>query len=335
MRSSLIKNINALISIYYFFNFSLLMKNFCKSILLLCVVVCYPVFADLYDDAYNAYKNKDYEAAISIWSSDELKEDPRALFSLGRLHMQGVGLEKDEALAVEFYIAAAEGGHLSAQFNLGLAYFKGRGVDKDFDKAMEWWEKAADAGHSAAQYNIGALLWEGQVVEQDQATAMKWFRTAMHNNNEQASSFLQSLFEPMYSELRENFKFYRDDNTVRDISLIEELSLFKLGQQAYSQGEFDQALKYWTPLAKDGHFDSQYYIAQLYEKGEGVEASFETALPMYEKAARAGQADSQYRLGLYHINEAPDVNRTLGLYWMQSAADNGHLKAQDYMKNES
>jgi TPR repeat protein len=310
------------------------MKNFCSGIFLLWILACFPAIADLYNDAYTAYKNEDYATAVSIWSSEELKTDPRALFSLGRLRMQGVGLEKDEALAVAYYLEAAEAGHLSAQFNLGLAYFKGRGVEKDTDKAMKWWAKAADAGHSSAQYNIGALLWEGRVVEQDQATAMKWFRTAMHNNNEQASTFLQSLFEPMYSELRENFKFYRDDTTVRDISLIEELGLFKLGQQAYSQGAYDQALKYWTPLAEDGHFDSQYFIAQLYEKGEGVKASFETALSMYEKAARAGQPDSQYRLGFYHINEAPETNRTLGLYWMQSAADNGHLEAQNYMKNE-
>jgi len=311
------------------------MKNFCSGIFLLWIFACFPATADLYNDAYTAYKNEDYATAVSIWSSEELKTDPRALFSLGRLRMQGVGLEKDEALAVAYYLEAAEAGHLSAQFNLGLAYFKGSGVEKDIDKAMKWWGKAADAGHSAAQYNMGALLWEGRVVEQDQATAMKWFRTAMHNNNEQASTFLQSLFEPMYSELRENFKFYRDDTTVRDISLIEELGLFKLGQQAYSQGAYDQALKYWTPLAEDGHFDSQYFIAQLYEKGEGVKASFETALSMYEKAARAGQPDSQYRLGFYHINEAPEINRTLGLYWMQSAADNGHLEAQNYMKNES
>ena len=311
------------------------MKNFCRIISLLWIFACLPATADSYNDAYIAYKNKDYATAISIWSSDELKKDPRALFSLGRLHMQGVGLEKDEALAVDYYREAAEAGHLSAQFNLGLAYFQGRGVEKNVDNAMKWWGKAADAGHSAAQYNMGALLWEGQVVAQDQATAMKWFRAAMHSDNAQASAFLQSLFEPMYSELRENFKFYRDDTTVRDISLIEELGMFKLGQQAYSQGAFDQALKYWTPLAEDGHFDSQYFIAQLYEKGEGVKSSFDTALSMYEKAARAGQVDSQYRLGLYHINEAPEINRTLGLYWMQSAADNGHLEAQNYMKNES
>ena len=195
------------------------------------------------------------------------------------------------------------------------------------------WGKAAKADHAAAQYNIAALLWSGQEVPRDQAMAMKWFRISLANGSEQASDFLFSLFEPMYSELKENHELYRSSNTGRKIPLVEEMGMFKLAQQAMAAGSFDQAFNYWLPLAEDGHDESQFMIAGLYEHGQGVQTDMDEALKWYEAAAKSGLADAQFRLGLYHLNEAPGKNETLGLYWMQSAADNDLPAAIEFMKN--
>lgn len=55
----------------------------------------------------------------------------------------------------------------------------------------------------------------------------------------------------------------------------------------------------------------------------------------YETAAKFGHAKAQYRMGIYHFKEAPEVNETLGFYWMQSAADNEHPNAQTYLDSGS
>lgn len=290
-------------------------------------------WAATYEEGYEAYKAEHYDSAAKIWSSEELGSDIRALFSLGRLYMNGKGVEVNQQKAVEYYQKAADGGHLSAQFNLGLAYFKGAGVSKNIEQAMALWRGAAEAGHDGAQYNVGALLWQGELVEQDQATAMEWFRQSSSNGNSQAKRFLGSLFSPMHSELRDNLTYYSEKNSSRTISVVEELGLYKLAQQAYSKQEFKQAFKYWLPLAEDGHPDSQFKVAMMYENGQGIEENFDEAIMLYQKAANAGQSDAQYRIGLYHMTESTEPNKTLGLYWIQSAADNNNLEAQAYLNN--
>ena len=301
------------------------------AVVLLCVCA-QSVLADSYDQAFDAYQKGDYQRAMEIWSSSELKKDPRALFGLGRMHMGGELPNSDPARAVDYYTKAANLGHLSAQFNLGLAYYVGNGVEKNMQQAVYWWESAANNGHGSAQYNLGALLWAGVDVPKDQATAMKWFRASLHNDNPQAAKFLYSLFEPMYNELKVNHDRYRQSSAGRTISIIEEMGMFKLGQQAADQGDFGQAIKYWQPLAADGHRESQYMIGTMYEAGHADGKDFADALRLYERAAAAGQPDAQYRMALYHESEAPDPNETLALYWYQSAADNGHEKAREYLE---
>ena len=285
-----------------------------------------------YDQGLQAYAAGDYGAAVAAWSAPGLADDPQSLFALGVLYMRGIGVPRDESVAVQYYRRAAEAGLASARFNLGLAYFSGRGVDKDAAQAMRWWQMAAAQDHAVAQYNLAAILWSGDGVPRDQARAMHWFREARSNGSEEASSFLLTLFEPMYQVVTENTLERVRGESDRSIPLIDEFGLYKLGLQAVAEGNYAQAFGYWEPLALDGHADSQYQVAQLYEKGLGVESDFDKALTWYDRAAQQSHGPAQYRLGLYHMNESPDPNKALGFYWIQSAADNGDEQARRYIE---
>ena len=282
-----------------------------------------------YATGLQAYASADYARAIQEWSVPELAEHPQTLF--GVMHMRGLGVEQDRAKAVSYYLTSAELGFSSAQFNLGLAYYGGKGVGRDAEKTRYWWQQAAERGHAVAQYNLAAILWSGDGVAQDQALAMHWFREAKSNGSEDATNFLLTLFEPMYRELTvDTLERVRGDSR-RTIPLIDEFGLYKLGLQAMEKQQFAQAFGYWEPLAKDGHVESQYQIARLYEAGQGVESNLDSALYWYDRAAQKGHGASQFRLGLYHMNESPDPNKALGFYWIQSAADNGDAEAQAYI----
>ena len=45
---------------------------------------------------------------------------------------------------------------------------------------------------------------------------------------------------------------------------------FQTGLDAYERGEFTLALEEWTPLAEQGDVDAQNYLADMYDKGQGV-----------------------------------------------------------------
>ncbi|KAF8947428.1 hypothetical protein BGZ52_007849, partial [Haplosporangium bisporale] len=56
---------------------------------------------------------------------------------------------------MEWYLKAADQGHMGAQFNIGFLYDDGQGVPQDYSQAMKWYLKAADQGDMDAQLNIG------------------------------------------------------------------------------------------------------------------------------------------------------------------------------------
>ena len=82
--------------------------------------------------------------------------DPVAVCELWYSYHHGqLGLEKDEARAVELYECAAELGSKDAQYSLGVLYMKGTGVGKDTAKAIRHYEAAAMSGHVSARFNLG------------------------------------------------------------------------------------------------------------------------------------------------------------------------------------
>ena len=64
---------------------------------------------------------------------------------------------KDYARAYYWWNLLAEGGHARSQTNLGLLFLRGQGVDKNVSLAIRWMEKVAQQGVMTAQYNLGFL----------------------------------------------------------------------------------------------------------------------------------------------------------------------------------
>ncbi len=81
-------------------------------------------------------------------------------------------------LAYKEFLASAEEGHADSQFNVALMYEQGIGVEKDEKKAVEWYGKSAAQGNSAAQFNLGVMYENGRGTEVDFAKANEWYRKA-------------------------------------------------------------------------------------------------------------------------------------------------------------
>jgi S1-C subfamily serine protease len=104
---------------------------------------------------------------------------------------------------------------------------------------------------------------------------------------------------------------------------------FESGWSAYEQGNFEQAVQLWRPLAEQGHANAQINLAVLYEHGYGVGRDLETAAAWYLAAARQGSAIGQYNLGLFLVEYSSAVpTEHDALYWLGKAADQGFADAQ-------
>ncbi|MBI78981.1 MAG: hypothetical protein CMQ51_00980 [Gammaproteobacteria bacterium] len=110
---------------------------------------------DRYAKAEKAAHNKDYKTAVRIYRKLAVVYGyPKAQFSLGLSYRNGLGVPKNDKLAVDWYRKAARQGNPNAQINLGVMYSKGLGVNQNINKAMNWWTKAANNGYLMAHVKL-------------------------------------------------------------------------------------------------------------------------------------------------------------------------------------
>ena len=68
---------------------------------------------------------------------------------------------------------------------------------------------------------------------------------------------------------------------------------FKKGLEAAQSGDFETALKEWTPFAQGGDRVAQYNLEVLYENGWGVPQDYKEAVRLYTLAAEQGYDKAQ------------------------------------------
>lgn len=101
------------------------------------------------------------------------------------------------------------------------------------------------------------------------------------------------------------------------------------GFQAFTEGNYEQALRLWLPLAEKDNADAQYNLGILYQKGLGVEENIKTAFVWYKRAAANGHTDAMYNLGIMY-NHGKVVYRSTkdATKWWKKAAELGNAAAQ-------
>ena len=85
--------------------------------------------------------------------------DMYAQNDLGNKYLEGKEIQKNEALAIEWYKKSAEQGFSRAYYNLGACYYNGTGVPKDLLEAEKWFQKSADGGFSEAETALKKIRW--------------------------------------------------------------------------------------------------------------------------------------------------------------------------------
>ena len=104
---------------------------------------------------------------------------------------------------------------------------------------------------------------------------------------------------------------------------------FNDGVVALMAGKFEAALKVFVPLAETNkHAYAQYFLARMYEQGEGVAQDRKVAAKWYRKAAEQGVNDAQFRLAtMYENGEGVPKDMEYAYGWYSVAAHLGSVKA--------
>jgi uncharacterized protein len=121
-------------------------------------------------------------------------ELPTAIYLLGVLTEQGVGVARDTGVAVQLYRHAAGRGQRSAQLRWGLMLIEGRHVDQDIVEGESWLRRAALAGDAEAAALVGGLYVKNGRLPPNYTEAAGWYRRAAEMGHSAAARALGSLY---------------------------------------------------------------------------------------------------------------------------------------------
>lgn len=193
------------------------------------------------------------------------KGEPKATFSLGRLHYEGSRTMKRNLKKARGYFLTvarkywARNGAIVSEENdigktaakaagyLGRMYLRGEGVEQNFDKALVWFTRGIANGDALCQYEMGLMYLHGIGLRKDVMLAADYFRQAANQDFASAQVHLGQLF--------------------------------------LDQGDIQTATRFFELASRLKHVEAYYHLAEINNKGVGRERSCGLAAIYYKLVA--------------------------------------------------
>jgi TPR repeat protein len=99
---------------------------------------------------------------------------------------------------------------------------------------------------------------------------------------------------------------------------------FAKGLSAYDQGDYATALNEWRPLAEAGDAPSEFNLGLLYYDGHGVPQDYSEAARWFERSAAQGYTKAQHNLGaMYGVGKGVKRDYVQAYKWLSICAAAG------------
>lgn len=140
---------------------------------------------------------KDIPKAVEWLKQAAMEENEFAEYALGRLYLKGAEVEKNDVVAEEYLLKAAKHGNKYAEYVLGKEYLRGENFPKDVQKAIDYLKRSAGKDFDIAEYALGRMYLFGLGVGKDLPLAMEYLRSAAARGNEYAAGLInqKELFD--------------------------------------------------------------------------------------------------------------------------------------------
>lgn len=237
---------------------------------------------------------KDPSAAIDYYmmamEGSEFGIVNAAKINLGELYLNGAdGVEKDEALGLEYIDDALDADYSSAYTAYGTLYRDGKGMEQDLNKAIDYYTVGAEKGDSDGYFYIGNIYLFGELGEPDYEMAKKYYELAIEMGH------IGALVN--YGWIAE--------------------------QDPNQEPDYDTAFACNMEAAEGGDEVAFYNIATFYADGTVVAKDEAEAFKWYMKAAQLDYPDAQLMVGImYHNGEGVEKDDAEAVKWLTLALEN-------------
>ena len=228
---------------------------------------------------------------------------------------------------IEMVVKYAESDNPEAQLELAMRYYAGHQVERDVAQAFQWMNLSAEQRHPEAMYLLSLMYADGVGVMADLQKEELWFAKA-----------IAAL--PTDERLRLRYKqgLTRSDDPQAFLQKCADAgyvpALLDLGlpvaKELYAVGKFEDAVSIFQQLADNGSVEGAYYLARIYDLGQGgLQADAVEAFVYYKKAAEEGYVQAQFELAaMYDEGRGTAKDPEQATLWYRQAAEKGHVEAQ-------
>lgn len=168
--------------------------------------------------------------------------DAKSQYDLGSCYANGIGVEKNQLEAFNWWYKAAMQNYAQAQYEIGSCYEKGFGTVIFTPMAVYWYTQAAVQGHIMAQYQLGKCRTDGVGVAKSEYKALYWYTLAALQGSTPAMAEVGTIFA--------RGKTYSTEDTYDKevkIPVNREIAIFIL-EKSYRHNQ--QAADAWRQLFK-------------------------------------------------------------------------------------
>ncbi|OHT08445.1 hypothetical protein TRFO_23047 [Tritrichomonas foetus] len=175
-----------------------------------------------------------------------------------------------------------------ARYETAKLYEEGKYVDKNISKALELYQYSYEnCKNYQSLYHYGILIRKDDQQQSDACI----LKSAKHGNP-QANYFLGKINEKN-NELEKAKTRFQKAATKGNIK-----AYFRYANICDALGEYNEAVKYYQLGVDENIPKCMYVLAQLYEKGLGVEQNYEHAILLYSQAASKGLLEAKVNYAL-------------------------------------
>lgn len=203
-----------------------------------------------------AYANR-YKEALPWYEKAAEKGDAKSMSDLADIYYYGKkDIPKNIPKALYWYEKAAQNGNIFAMWFYAQICRYGKDAPKDTKKAIYWYEKAADKGEFDHYGSIGDMYANGEVDgEKNIGEAIKWYQKGIDKKVGNCQIMLDNLW----------------------------INLFNEATPYYNTQNYQKAFEIYSVAAKYNNKEGIINVADMYEKGLGVEKDVEKAKFWYGK----------------------------------------------------
>ena len=236
------------------------------------------------------YRTRNYAAALPLFERAAAAKNGEGMACLGHVYLYGRGVDPQPSIGFDLvHRAATEERDPHAMYALGLAYLNGVGTERRDYLAWDWFQKAAEKGYAEAMRMLG-VLYQQQKGESGDRTAIDWFRRAIAAGSVDAGVDLGLAYEKGLGTARneaEAVRLYYAAATAGSPR-----GMFAMGY-VYERGigvprDYDEARAWYLRAAARGSADAMNSIGNFYREGVGVRRSRWQAIRWYKRAREAG-----------------------------------------------